>query len=203
MCLPPTIVADGCPEDATIEALSVQRHAYAGRAEEHEEPAHRPDACRGRRGAQRPPAAATERAAAGRGRGGSRQASCSRRRSARRWTRATSGDLPLAAAGGAVGDDALPRPTPLRGLAAAGARCPAGVVMEPLGHAQIPLTLNTYSHVMPSLMWDAADAMDRALKASCLATRGHRGRADGSGPFNDSPAKRSTNVWSPAPKIAG
>jgi integrase len=38
-------------------------------------------------------------------------------------------------------------------------------VMETLGHSQIGLTLNTYSHVMPALMRDAADAMDRMLGA--------------------------------------
>ena len=33
----------------------------------------------------------------------------------------------------------------------------ARVVMEILGHSDIRLTLNTYSHVMPSLQQDAAD----------------------------------------------
>jgi integrase len=36
--------------------------------------------------------------------------------------------------------------------------------METLGHSQISLTMNTYSHVMPSLLQDAADAMDRLLE---------------------------------------
>lgn len=40
---------------------------------------------------------------------------------------------------------------------------PARVVMEELGHSQIALTLNTYSHVIPALMRDAADEVDRAL----------------------------------------
>jgi integrase len=35
--------------------------------------------------------------------------------------------------------------------------------MEILGHSSIALTMNTYSHVMPSLKRDAADAMDRVL----------------------------------------
>jgi integrase len=35
--------------------------------------------------------------------------------------------------------------------------------METLGHSQIGLTLNTYSHVAPSLQRDAADVMDRLL----------------------------------------
>jgi integrase len=37
------------------------------------------------------------------------------------------------------------------------------VVMEVLGHSTYHLTMDTYSHVMPSLLQDAADAMDRAL----------------------------------------
>jgi integrase len=40
---------------------------------------------------------------------------------------------------------------------------PARVIMEILGHSSIALTMNTYSHVMPSLKRDAADAMDRVL----------------------------------------
>jgi hypothetical protein len=38
--------------------------------------------------------------------------------------------------------------------------------METLGHSQIGSTLNTYSHVMPTLLRDAADAMDRLLVGS-------------------------------------
>jgi integrase len=37
------------------------------------------------------------------------------------------------------------------------------VVMEILGHSQISLTMNTYSHVLPTLLTDAADQMDRLL----------------------------------------
>lgn len=37
------------------------------------------------------------------------------------------------------------------------------VVMETLGHSQISLTMNTYSHVMPVLMREAADKMDALL----------------------------------------
>lgn len=40
----------------------------------------------------------------------------------------------------------------------------ARVVMEMLGHSQIQLTLDTYSHVVPSLQRDAADLMDGVLK---------------------------------------
>lgn len=39
----------------------------------------------------------------------------------------------------------------------------ARVVMETLGHSQIGLTMDTYSHVMPSLQRDAADLMDAVL----------------------------------------
>ena len=42
------------------------------------------------------------------------------------------------------------------------------VVMEVLGHSQIALTMNTYSHVIPSLQTDAAERLDAAL--SGLAT---------------------------------
>jgi len=38
------------------------------------------------------------------------------------------------------------------------------VVMETLGHSSYALTMDTYTHVMPALMRDAADAMDRALR---------------------------------------
>jgi integrase len=48
------------------------------------------------------------------------------------------------------------------------------VVMELLGHSQIPITMNTYSHVVPALRKDAADQMDAALKtpvATSVATK--------------------------------
>jgi len=37
------------------------------------------------------------------------------------------------------------------------------VVMETLGHSEIGLTMNTYSHVLPSLQREAADRMDELL----------------------------------------
>ncbi|MGC2296908.1 MAG: site-specific integrase [Candidatus Dormiibacterota bacterium] len=40
---------------------------------------------------------------------------------------------------------------------------PARVVMEILGHSQISMTLNTYSHVIPELMGGAAKAIDSAF----------------------------------------
>jgi len=39
----------------------------------------------------------------------------------------------------------------------------ARAVMETLGHSQVSLTLNTYSHVLPALQQDAADKMDAIL----------------------------------------
>lgn len=44
------------------------------------------------------------------------------------------------------------------------------IVMELLGHSQISLTLDTYSHVVPSLMREAADKMD-ALPAGGKGTK--------------------------------
>ncbi|MDQ6784092.1 MAG: site-specific integrase, partial [Actinomycetota bacterium] len=38
------------------------------------------------------------------------------------------------------------------------------VVMETIGHSSYALTMDTYTHVMPNLMRDAATAMDRALR---------------------------------------
>ena len=40
---------------------------------------------------------------------------------------------------------------------------PARVVMEVLGHSQLGITVNLYSHVMPSALREAADAIDRVL----------------------------------------
>lgn len=37
------------------------------------------------------------------------------------------------------------------------------VVMETLGHSQISLTMNTYSHVLPALQREAADRMEAVL----------------------------------------
>ena len=37
------------------------------------------------------------------------------------------------------------------------------VVMEVLGHSEVGMTLNTYSHVIPELRRDAADRMDNVL----------------------------------------
>jgi integrase len=40
---------------------------------------------------------------------------------------------------------------------------PARVVMEILGHSQLAMTTDLYSHVMPTALRAAADAMDRVL----------------------------------------
>ncbi|MFZ0178990.1 MAG: tyrosine-type recombinase/integrase, partial [Candidatus Dormiibacterota bacterium] len=44
-----------------------------------------------------------------------------------------------------------------------GQQVPARVVMELLGHSQISLTMNLYSHVIPALRKDAAERMEVAL----------------------------------------
>jgi integrase len=44
------------------------------------------------------------------------------------------------------------------------------VVMETLGHSRISVTMDTYAHVMPALMRDAADAMDRSLDSGREST---------------------------------
>lgn len=41
---------------------------------------------------------------------------------------------------------------------------PPRVVMEILGHSEIRLTMETYSHVIPSLRREAADSMDKVLR---------------------------------------
>ena len=46
-------------------------------------------------------------------------------------------------------------------LTAAGV--PPRVVMEILGHSGIAITMNTYAHVLPSLLGSAADGMDDFL----------------------------------------
>jgi len=46
---------------------------------------------------------------------------------------------------------------------------PARTVMDILGHSNISLTMNTYSHVMPAMLRDATDAMDEVMSQSNLA----------------------------------
>jgi integrase len=47
------------------------------------------------------------------------------------------------------------------------------VVMELLGHSRIGITMDTYSHVVPSLMREAADKMDQILSGEGPSTGGH------------------------------
>jgi integrase len=42
---------------------------------------------------------------------------------------------------------------------------PPRVVMETLGHSQIKLTMDTYSHVIPQLQREAAGRIDEILAA--------------------------------------
>jgi integrase len=42
---------------------------------------------------------------------------------------------------------------------------PSRTVMEILGHSQISLTLNTYQHVMPTMLRDAVAVMDSVFAA--------------------------------------
>jgi integrase len=42
------------------------------------------------------------------------------------------------------------------------------VVTEQLGHSQVGLTMNTYAHVAPEALRDAADRMERALGTGLL-----------------------------------
>jgi len=46
---------------------------------------------------------------------------------------------------------------------------PARTVMDILGHSNISLTMNTYSHVMPEMLRDAADAMNEFISQSNIA----------------------------------
>ena len=52
---------------------------------------------------------------------------------------------------------------------------PARVLMEMLGHSQIGITMNTYSHVMPAQLMAAADAMTTALWGDPEMVRGDDG----------------------------
>jgi integrase len=44
------------------------------------------------------------------------------------------------------------------------------VVSETLGHSSVAITLDTYSHVLPSMQRDSADRMNRLLQAAKVAT---------------------------------
>jgi hypothetical protein len=59
--------------------------------------------------------------------------------------------------------DSVPRLTAHVCFAASGAGRSPRVVMDVLDQSQLSITMDLYSHVMPSALRDAADAMDRAL----------------------------------------
>jgi hypothetical protein len=50
--------------------------------------------------------------------------------------------------------------------------------METLGHSQVSLTLNTYSHVLPALQRDAAARMNARAVGACLTLRAPAGHHD-------------------------
>jgi integrase len=56
---------------------------------------------------------------------------------------------------------------------------PARVVMGILGHSQIALTMNTYSHVAPEVSREAADRMARMLWQEAAGDRAGAGGGDG------------------------
>jgi integrase len=43
------------------------------------------------------------------------------------------------------------------------ARVPARTIIEVLGHSEISVTMNTYTHVLAQLREDTADRIDRVL----------------------------------------
>jgi len=54
-------------------------------------------------------------------------------------------------------------------------------VMETLGHSQISITMDTYSHVMPALGMEAAEKMNAAVTLTAMASK------VGSKPPDDAP----------------
>jgi integrase len=53
------------------------------------------------------------------------------------------------------------------------------VAQERLGHAQISITLDTYSHVLPSMQADAASRLDAMLAPTPSAENGGKCRMRG------------------------
>jgi hypothetical protein len=51
--------------------------------------------------------------------------------------------------------------------------------METLGHSQIALTMNTYSHVIPALQREAADRMEQVLESVTPVREGGPHRSAG------------------------
>lgn len=55
---------------------------------------------------------------------------------------------------------------------------PARVVMETLGHSQIAVTMNLYTHVLPSVQREAAERMNEALLTDVAVTVAVNGRSE-------------------------
>jgi integrase len=55
------------------------------------------------------------------------------------------------------------RPQLLQGWGVRPAHHGLGVVQERLGHARVEVTLNTYSHVLPTMQKEAVGKVDRLL----------------------------------------
>jgi integrase len=61
---------------------------------------------------------------------------------------------------------------------------PSRTIMEVLGHSEIGVTMNTYTHVLLQLRQDAADAMDMLLGPQIVAVGSSRGPSRlGEGPL--------------------
>jgi hypothetical protein len=64
--------------------------------------------------------------------------------------------------------DPVPRPTAHMCIAASGQGVSPRVVMDVLGHSQLSITMDLYSHVRPSALRDAAHAMDRGAERTSM-----------------------------------
>jgi len=68
--------------------------------------------------------------------------------------------------------DPVPRPTAYGGNTAVGQGVHPKIVQERLGHSQISLTLDVYSHVLPGMGREAATKLDALLKRAAEETAG-------------------------------
>jgi len=84
-------------------------------------------------------------------------------------TGVTSALQPAPAAGGATAT-AVPRPAACLRVPPDVTGVSPRVVMEVLGHSQTSLTMDTYSHVLPNLLSDAATQMDQLLTGDAAAS---------------------------------
>jgi len=70
--------------------------------------------------------------------------------------------------------------------------------METLGHSQIGITMNLYSHVMPVVQRDAADRMNALLDPVAVTAAGNLDEPeDGGERFRSSGAARSEGLEPP------